>query len=55
MDTSEIPGELSLGNTISSQLKMTHFFLHGKRSLLLWLHNKPSFSEQKVVWHFTGV
>ena len=26
MDTNEIPGELSLGNTISSQLKMTHFF-----------------------------
>ena len=26
MDTNEIPGELSLRNTISSQLKMTHFF-----------------------------
>ena len=30
MDPNEIPGELSLRNTISSQLKMTHFFYMGK-------------------------
>ena len=45
----EIPGELSRENIISSQREDNMLFSYAKRSALLWLHNK-SRSSQGRLW-----
>ena len=47
MNTDEIPGEVfARKHDIFTTENDTFHFSHRKRSLLLWLRNKPRFSEQ---------